>query len=270
MKRIAVLIALFAGVVSAKAISQTVIKFKTDSAGAKLTEINVSNMRYGDGLRRGTTSISITVQRENGDILSVSTERCELKSLSDDKGVRIDEEAKQGAMGTAIAWFALGVNGDGKSAAAKVQVYALPAVDATNLNAAGKVMLIVGKSKAASNETGVEITEGVKVKAGNTSLLIEKVEKSEDKTITSITFQYEDVPRRIIDIEFLDEKGARIEKTSSESSIIAIQPDGKGSAKLTYKLAGDIAKADMKIVYWEQTEDIPMSFDSTAGLGLTK
>ena len=270
MKRLAVISLLLTAVVYGNATCQDVIKFKEDSAGTKITEISVSNMRYGDGIRRGTTSLTITAQRENGDILSISTERCELRSLSDDKGRRLDEEAKQDAFGTAIAWFAQGISQDGKSAAAKVQIFSLPSIDAADLGATGKLLLIIGKTKAVSKETGVKITEDTKIKAGDTTLAIETIEKPEDKSTTSLTLQYEDVPRRIIDIEFYDENGTKITKLSSESSIVAIQPDGKGSAKMTYKLQGDISEADIKITFWQETEDIPLLFDSSAGLGMAK
>jgi hypothetical protein len=257
-------------IVAAKAECQQLIKIKSSAENGKVTGICISNNRYGDGIRRGMTAVDITIQNEDGNILTIAADRCDLKSMKDDKGGKLDEEAKQDAFGTAIAWYVLGISANGKSAAARAQVFALPTIGATKLSAAGKLAYTVGRKKALSKAEKFEFINGGKVKVGDTTLVLQSIEKSEDKKTTSITFQYEDLPRRIIDIEFLDDKGDIIEKTAYELSIIAVQPDGKGSAKITCKLNGDISKADLRITYWQETEDITTSFDSTVGLGLTK
>ena len=249
---------------------QDIIRFKEAPEGVKITEIAVTNNRYGDGIRRGTTSLSITINRADADILSVATERCELKSIIDNNGARLDEESKQDAMGTAIAWYALGVSRDGRSAGVKAQVTSLPSVGATSLKATGKIMLITGKSRATVKDAGLDISEGTKIKAGDIIISIENVEKSEDNKTTAITLQYDDIPNRIIDVEFFDEKGTKIEKISAEYSVIAIKPDGKGSAKILYNLNGNVSKADVRITFWEETAETPVSFDCKTGLGLTK
>lgn len=270
MNRFKIIITFFSILFSCCVAGQDVIRFKEASEGVKITEITVTNTRYGDGIRRGTTALSITINREDADILSVATDRCELKSLIDNNGARLDEESKQDAMGTAIAWYALGVSRDGKSAGVKAQVTSLPSVGASSLKASGKIMLITGKTRATVKDAGLDISEGTKIKAGDTVVSIENVEKPEDNKTTSITLQYDDIPNRIIDIEFFDGKGAKIEKISEDYSVIAIKPDGKGSTKIIYNLNGDISKADVRVTFWEETAETSVTLDCMAGLGLTK
>lgn len=216
-------------------------------------------------------TMALLVRAPQGGLIAVDRDASKVTSVVDDKGKDLSKAEQKDDFGRdEVSWdMSPEISPDGKICALDVNIPGLPGKGATTLTAAGTLVLVTGTQKKDFASEVVTMAPDTKVNAGRIPLTITKIGKPEwgdDEYKFAITLQAKQKLDDIVDIQFFDATGQKLETKQGTSGSMRFGSDVTVDREYLFK--NKVAAAKVVVTYWMDKKAIPVPFKLTVGVGL--
>ena len=217
------------------------------------------------------TAVGLLFTVPKGGLLKIDSDASKVTEFVDNKGTDLTKafppRKSFGRDKTAFSMMPK-ISKDTKQGSTEVVAPGLPAKGSTTLKLVGEAALQVATRKKDFVAAAVALNSGSSVNAGPIPLTIKSAGKQESgDSVFSVTLQAKQSLDSIVDIQFFDAQGKKIESRRSQTLRTGLT--NNVTVSWTYDLERKVDSAKIVITHWMDMRTVIVPFDMTIGIGLS-